>query len=438
LHPTPESVVSSVGVGIALATLYVCWVTYLDARKAKVDNRDATIVDISDQLALAVGEQWTREAQIRRLYDPYPLPVAWTPTDAPLVDNWQVLLAAASSDDWPLRAPEAGWATCPKDLEGEGGELAGVLGRVPTGRLVVLGEPGSGKTMLMIRLVLDLIARRTSRDPVPVLVPVASWDPTKEDLYQWLAVRLAIDYPSLSGPTPIKVGHGTCIEGLLRRHLILPILDGVDEIPDELRPAAIAAINNSLIAGDRLVITCRLKQYRDAAIGLHCPRANIRLAAGILLCPLSPNVIVRYLRDDIGASSTQDIWADLHQAIAENFALRTVLATPLMVSLARAIYNPGIGPQVTDPPDPAALLTLHQQSAIEDYLFSVFISAAYRPTSLHIAKSKSWTAKQAEYWLAFLAHHLEDVVKTPDFAWWELRKVSIHGVWPGSGPAEAV
>jgi hypothetical protein len=50
----------------------------------------------------------------------------------------------------------AAWAERP------GGQLVDVLARVPTGRLVVLGEPGTGKTVLMVRLVLDLLARRES------------------------------------------------------------------------------------------------------------------------------------------------------------------------------------------------------------------------------------------------------------------------------------
>ena len=41
----------------------------------------------------------------------------------------------------------------------------------------MLGEPGSGKTMLMVRLVLDLLAAREAGSPVPVLTPVASWIP---------------------------------------------------------------------------------------------------------------------------------------------------------------------------------------------------------------------------------------------------------------------
>ena len=63
-----------------------------------------------------------------------------------------------------------------------------MLARVPTGRLVVLGEPGSGKTMLMVRLVLDLLARRSSGGPVPFLASAASWDPSRQDLQDWLAL----------------------------------------------------------------------------------------------------------------------------------------------------------------------------------------------------------------------------------------------------------
>ena len=49
-----------------------------------------------------------------------------------------------------------------------------MLARVPTGRLVVLGEPGAGKTILMVRLVLDLLDRRDGAALVPFLAPVAS------------------------------------------------------------------------------------------------------------------------------------------------------------------------------------------------------------------------------------------------------------------------
>ena len=73
---------------------------------------------------------------------------------------------------------------------------------MPTGRLVVLGEPGAGKTMLMVRLVLDLLARRAKGGPVPFLASVASWNPTAQDLRGWLGAQLLIDHPALACPPP--------------------------------------------------------------------------------------------------------------------------------------------------------------------------------------------------------------------------------------------
>lgn len=125
---------------------------------------------VADQLAIAVGAQWEAEAGIRRLNDPYPLPVSLTATDASLIDSWKSLVKLATiGAGWPPPPPLGTWAAGPDHLAGTGGGLASVLAQVPTGRLVVLGEPGAGKTMLMIRLVLDLLARRVSVGPVPVL-----------------------------------------------------------------------------------------------------------------------------------------------------------------------------------------------------------------------------------------------------------------------------
>lgn len=81
-------------------------------------------------------------------------------------------------------------------------KLAQVLDRVPTRRLVVLGEPGAGKTMLLVRLVLDLLTRRAPGDSVPVLVSLASWNPVEQDLYTWLGGRLR---PSVHPDSPLPV-----------------------------------------------------------------------------------------------------------------------------------------------------------------------------------------------------------------------------------------
>ena len=74
-----------------------------------------------------------------------------------------------------------GYRSC--TARGEGG-ISEVLARIPTRRLVVVGEAGAGKTMLLVGLVLDLLARRGPADP-GALFSLASWSPAEEDLRGW-------------------------------------------------------------------------------------------------------------------------------------------------------------------------------------------------------------------------------------------------------------
>ena len=184
-----------------------------------------------------------------------------------------------------------------------------VLARVPTGRLVVLGEPGAGKTMLMVRLVLDLLARRDPGGPVPFLAPVASWDPCRQDLRNWLAARLVIDHPALAGPPPADVAEPTQAAALLASGLILPVLDGLDEIPDQVRGPAISRINDALRPGEQVVVTCRTQQYRDAVRPQDGLEVTLRAAAAVQLRPLDADAVRDYLSDDAAGPVARARWA---------------------------------------------------------------------------------------------------------------------------------
>ena len=195
---------------VGLPTLWVTWAAFRDSRRSAAAGGGPGMAQVADELAAAVGKQWDQEAAVRRLNDPYPLPVSWAAADDDMTDAWDLLVQLADSGaGWPSPSPGQVWAAGPDCLAGAGDELAEVLERVPTGRLVVLGEPGAGKTMLMVRLVLDLLARRAAGGPVPVLAPVASWDPSGQDLRDWLSVRLMTDYPALAGPPPPGAAEST-------------------------------------------------------------------------------------------------------------------------------------------------------------------------------------------------------------------------------------
>jgi hypothetical protein len=68
-------------------------------------------------------------------------------------------------------------------------------------------------------------------------------------------------------------------EALLEAGLILPILDGLDEVPEAARPLAITQINNELRPGEQVVVTCRTEQYQAMVSPQDGQGATLRAAA---------------------------------------------------------------------------------------------------------------------------------------------------------------
>jgi len=273
--------------------------------------------------------------------------------------------------------------------------------------------------MLMVRLVLDLLARRAPGAPVPVLASLASWNPRTEDLRRWLGSQLATDHPALAGKMLPGPQESTSIDALLQAGLILPILDGLDEIPGDIRGPALTRISDALQAKQQIIVTCRTEQYREL-MRTQGPRPTLR-AAAIQLHPLDAGTISRYLLDDAGDPAAAARWEPVLVVLGTAAPVALALAKPLMISLARAIYNPRPGEHVGELPNPAELRdpALASQAAVEALLFDAFIPAAYRFPMPNHGRPR-WSAQQAHGWLTFLAAHLEGDVKTPDLAWWQL------------------
>jgi len=420
---TAATLVGLVGGVTGLTGLWLSWAAFkADQDETAIGELD--LAGVADQLAVAVRRQWEDEAALRRLNDPYPLPVRWQPAEAALVDDWPSLVRLASSGaGWPPTPPTGNWATGLTGLAGGDGELACLLDRVPTGRLMILGEPGAGKTMLTVRLVLDLLAdgRRAPGGPVPVLVSLASWNPQEQALYGWLEAQLAAAYPGLTVPAPGGSGVSRA-RALLDAGLILPVLDGLDEIADTIRSASIARINDAVRPGTRLVVTARTTAYRRVVTPASGPQVRLAGAAGIQLRPLDAAVTADYLRASAGGPADAARWDPLLAAWPA--PVGQALSTPLMASLARTIYNPRPGePAVAVGNSPAELLDpvrFPTRTAVELHLFDAYIPAAYRP-HLDPAQRCRYNAADAERWLGFLARHLDHTLDgTPDIAWWQL------------------
>ena len=106
--------------------------------------------------------------------------------------------------------------------------------------------------------------------------------------HDWLEARLSIDYPALVDPAQPDGSMTSSIKALLGGGLVLPILDGLDEIPNTVRGPAIARINDAVLPGEHLVVTCRTAPFREAVRPVGGVEVTLQGAAGIELRPLAP------------------------------------------------------------------------------------------------------------------------------------------------------
>jgi hypothetical protein len=149
------------------------------------------------------------------------------------------------------------------------------------GLLLILGEPGSGKTTTLLDLAATLLdrARQDITERVPVVLNLSSWK-RKQPLAEWMSNELSEKYR-----VPRKIGLFR-----LQRGYLIPLLDGLDEVETLMRPDYVAAINAYIEASNPsgLVVWCRLNEYR------WLPK-RLKLNGAICLEPLSKVEVNEYL-----------------------------------------------------------------------------------------------------------------------------------------------
>jgi hypothetical protein len=248
----------AVAVIVPVATL----VTYLaKLRKPGDAGRGRPPDELADLLAGAVLEQWTRAARERQLVQPEPIPVRWERSSRPVAGP---VSAAVESRQFP---PLPGLrAAGPGQLRSGGlQDLHAVYGGLGSGRLMIIGGPGAGKSGAAVLLILAALEYRAQLPekkrhlaPVPVLFTVHGWDPGMEPIAHWLAARLRQTYPLFAGRGGLEEA-----AGLVRAGRVAVILDGLDEIPGELRPLALRALSDQ--AGFRVVVLGRSAEMTASA-----------------------------------------------------------------------------------------------------------------------------------------------------------------------------
>ncbi len=221
-------------------------------------------------------------------------------------------------------------------------ELADLLAKHPY--LLILGEPGAGKTSRLLDLALGLLAKAESdaAAPIPVIFNLASWTSDQGTFEKWLADILIQMY---GYPKELALLH-------IRQNRLIPLLDGFDEVGghltdaearQRLRRECLIALHdeykNQSYSPPSFVICSRMAEYEQAGEG----------------APVGAQILVKPVTADKARQTLESIKADKKPrpnknpdcAAADNLlilfdqnpAIRDVLCTPFYFNAALQILN---------------------------------------------------------------------------------------------------
>ena len=365
-------------------------------------------------LATASWNQWTAAANDRRLLRPAPLPIRWRLSTAPVAGP----VSAATYtrfDPLPGLTAVSSSGLC----EGNEEALHRIYGGLPSGRLLLIGPPGSGKSAAAILLLLDALRYReqtTPEDqaqvPVPVLFTLHGWHPDSgESATDWMVGKLAEPYPMFRG----RAGYHAATN-LLTAGRVAVFLDGLDEIPESVRPRVLEALADTPF---RLVLLSRTAEAVAAAS--HGPLAG---AVALELQPVKPADAATYLLQPL-VNPPPTPWKTISDHLTgvandrrRTSALSDALSTPLGLSLLRDVYGP------TGPVDELLDASRFPIAAdIENHLLDHAITAAYTPRPGH--PTPGYSVATAERTLRYLAARLTEH-STRDLAWWHIPTWTTH------------
>jgi uncharacterized membrane protein len=197
-------------------------------------------------------------------------------------------------------------------------------------KLLILGDPGAGKTTTLLTLAKELMvgAIATPGTVLPIIFELSAWKDDKQPIRDWLKVQLK----EMFNIQPKES------EQWLTDKLLLPLLDGLDELGMERQQKCITAINQFVeqFAYPYLVVCCRNEEYREAGATLG------QLAGAVSLEPLRDEQIRRYLLN-VGQG---ELW----EALETQPEIRTmleddedgkpgILRVPLLLSFAAVAYE---------------------------------------------------------------------------------------------------
>ena len=242
--------------------------------------------------------------------------------------------------------------------------------------LLILGAPGSGKTMLLLELARSLLreAERDETKGVPVVFNLASWGTKARRLDDWLITELKRHY---------GVSNQLANQWIDSDSLIY-LLDGLDEVAEDLRENCLDAINAFISVPRQLAVCSRLAEYE-----LLSTKVNSHDA--IELQPLSQHQVERVLSQHLSRDTAKAIM----DCITANDTVWQELNRPLFINILISTY---VGGKVFSPLSFETGTKQHiQQLIIEPFLIQ----------QLRNNPDHSFSNNLTWRYLSWIAHNLQ-------------------------------
>lgn len=242
------------------------------------------------------------------------------------------------------------------------------------GALLILGDPGSGKTTMLLELARETIARaeKDFTRPIPVVFNLSSWAERRQSITEWLVDELNTKYNIPKAIARPWVDNDD----------LLLLLDGLDEVEPEQREGCVGAINlfrqkHGLAS---VVVCSRVVEYEALT-------TRLKLRGAILLQPLTPAQVDAYLTE-----SGREL-AAVHTLLQEDQSLQELTQSPLMLSVMTLAYR-GIRAE--------ELQSLNSIDARRQHLFDTYIQQMLQRRRI----GQQYSPENTIHWLSCLARRL--------------------------------
>lgn len=244
------------------------------------------------------------------------------------------------------------------------------------GKLLLLGDPDSGKTTLLLTLARALLdhAEQDEQAPIPVVFLLSLWHEDEPSFDKWLADQLHTRYE-----VPYPLGEQWIAEGKLTL-----LLDGLNEMAPAAREACVAAINAYRGAHGLMdmVVSSRREDYNRLS-------QQLKLSGAVTIHPPTDAQIEAYL-DELGAEA-----ASLRGLIRRDARLRELARTLPMLSIMLSAYRQHPGNAMPDFNNPAS----------ERYLLNLYVDRMFEAHQRQ-QDGGAYTEAETRRYLGWLAKHM--------------------------------